>query len=346
MHKKFAFLLVALTVISFGAGIARHLLKAAKSTDLRRQQITLIVYANSSFIDAYGPGAEIKKDFEKTCECSVVYVDVGTGRAAIDRLALDAKKRVDVVVGLDLLLLKSAANRVRFQEMNSLEIEWRGDLKKYNFKRFTPYDWSPMGFVYRDNDKKPVAKVASLDEALRTWPEKSMAMADPALSTVGLEWLYWLFRTRENVDSSLKQLSKLTYVVTPNWSAAYGLFKKHQVPMAFSYLTSLIYHWQVEKDFSYHFMPFSEGHPVQVEYAAVPEACWNCSVAKQFVAFLVAPATQALIAQKNYMLPVVKNIALAPAFDDLPKVKILSFEKIDEFINQEPTLIESWKKAN
>ncbi len=345
MQKKFVFFFLALTVLAFGVGIGRFILKTARNSDNRRKLVTVVVYAPTSFVDSYGPGEDLKKMFETTCDCTIVYVDVGSSRLAIDRMAFDPKKRVDVVVGLDLLLLKTAATRVKFQELNDLSAPWQDQLRGFSFRRFTPYDWSPMGFVYREPNKD-LPKVASLEAALNELPEKSISLADPNSSTVGLEWLYWLFRTSTNVDESLRKLARLTYIVTPNWSASYGLFKKHQVPMTFSYLTSLLYHWQVEKDHSYQFMQFSEGHPVQVEYAAVPEACWDCAVAKNFVQFLTSVEAQKVLAQKNYMLPAVKNIPLDSSFEELPKVKTLGLEKIDEFVTQQPQLIEVWKKAN
>ena len=345
MQKRFFILILVLTVIAFSAGLIRHLSRTARTSDKRAKEVTLIVYAPTSFVDSYGPGEILKKNFEAHCACTVIYVDVGSGRLAIDRMAAAPKNRVDVVLGLDLLLLKNAASQVKFQALNELSTKWQKPIRGFSFQRFMPYDWSPMGFVYRE-PTKDFSTPPSFAAALASWPEKSLSLADPSSSTVGLEWLYWVYRTQSNPTESLQKLSHLTSVVTPTWSAAYGLFKKHQVNSTFTYLTSLLYHWQVEKDESYRFLPFQEGHPIQVEYAAVPESCWNCTTAKNFVEYLVTPEAQKIIAEKNYMLPVIENVSLDPIFENLPTVTPLGLEKIDDFLNQQAQLIEAWRKAN
>jgi thiamine transport system substrate-binding protein len=349
VQKHILVVFFTLAVIAFSVGIWHSFKVTAAHQGESSKEVTLLVYAPTSFVDSYGPGDEIKKLFEAQCGCTVVYVDVGGARAALDRLELDSTKHVDVVLGLDLLLLRGAATRVKFQEVLEPKYPSVPELKDYHYQRFTPYDWSPMGFVYNTKDSKigsrDITEIKSWADAFKLWPEKSIALEDPSLSTPGLEWLFWLYRTQPDIEGGLKALAHATYTVTPTWSAAYGLFKNHQVKSTFSYLTSLIYHWHVEKNHDYQFLAFDEGQPLQIEFAAVPDVCWSCDIGKNFVLFLTSPPIQKIIAEKNYMRPVTANVEVAPEFGELPKVKLLSAEKLDDFVKDQSHLIELWKHA-
>jgi thiamine transport system substrate-binding protein len=340
LKSKFILLLVVVTVIVFAVAMYRAFSRVSAHTEDRAKAANLIVYTHSSFIDAYGPGAELKAEFEKSCVCTVEYVDVGGAAALIERIKLDPSRRVDVVVGLDYLLLSRAAENIRFQEIDRPEIKWNEAIKTLTFARFVPYDWSPMGFIYRQGEVEPAHSWSELTQKMAA---KSVSLQDPSLSTPGLEWLYWLFSTSSDLSAQLKSLNRVVHSYSPSWSAAYGLFKKDQTRATFSYLTSLAYHWQDEKDRRYQFMVFNEGQPLQVEYAAVPEACWNCNVAKKFVEFLTSPFAQKIIAAKNYMLPVAQDAETPTVFAELPKVKILDSKQTEEFVKQQASLIELWR---
>jgi len=245
--------------------------------------------------------------------------------------------------------LRQATERVKFEELHEAENTRVPEMKEYHYQRFAPYDWSPMGFVYNsknaDVGSGEITQIKSWSDALRLFPEKSIALEDPALSTPGLEWLFWLYRTQSDLEASLKKLARATYTVTPTWSTAYGLFKNSQVKSTFSYLTSLIYHWSVEKNHDFDFLPFTDGQPLQIEFAAVPNACWSCDIGKDFVTFLATPEVQKIIAAKNYMFPVTAGVDLPPEFSQLPKVKLLSSDKLDDFIKDQDRLIDLWKHA-
>lgn len=342
MGKKIVFALAILTVV-FAVALSQMFLKTKSHREDRVKAANLIVYTHSSFMDAYGPGAELKLEFEKTCECTVEYIDAGGAASALERIRLDPKRRVDVIMGLDHLILARAAQSIRVQDIAApSNTEWVESIKPFVYPRFVPYDWSPMGFVYRRGEVQPAR---SWPEAFAQLPKNSVSLPDPALSTPGLELLYWLFVSTPHFEDSLRRLKPIVHSYSPSWSASYGLFKKKQAKVTFSYLTSLVYHWQDEKDESYQFMVFQEGHPAQIEYAAVPDSCWNCNVAKNFVHFLISPFAQQKLAAKNYMLPVVNTISLGDAFLGLPNVKILGPEKLDEFVSRQNEWLELWRSS-
>jgi thiamine transport system substrate-binding protein len=90
-------------------------------------------------------------------------------------------------------------------------------------------------------------------------------------------------------------------------------------------------------------MSFSNGHPLQIEYAAVPDTCWNCNVGKRFVEFLGSPWAQKLLAEKNFMLPIRADVELPAVFKELPKVKTLAPTDVENFVNERQVLLDIWR---
>ncbi len=70
---------------------------------------TLTIYTYESFVAEWGPGAAIKANFEKTCDCTVDWVALTDGVAMLNRLKLEGKDtKADVVLGLDTNLTDEA----------------------------------------------------------------------------------------------------------------------------------------------------------------------------------------------------------------------------------------------
>src|SRR5690606_28149989 len=95
----------------------------------------------------------------------------------------------------------------------------------------------------------------------------------------------------------------------------------------------------------YDFMVFTEGHPLQIEFAGVPNNCWNCGLAKQFVRFLLQPEAQKILMAKNFMHPAVAGIEAGTIYSELPKVQHLPAETLNEFVQNQKEILEHWQKA-
>lgn len=54
---------------------------------------TLTVYTYDSFAAEWGPGPQIKKNFEAQCGCELKLVSLGDGVALLNRLRMEGKKR-------------------------------------------------------------------------------------------------------------------------------------------------------------------------------------------------------------------------------------------------------------
>ncbi|MCB0351076.1 MAG: hypothetical protein KDD38_07820, partial [Bdellovibrionales bacterium] len=218
---KIIFSLSALTIIVFAIAMVKSFINLKSSRETRVKAANVIVYTHSSFMDAYGSGAELKAEFEKSCDCTIEYVDVGGAASAIERIKLDPERRVDVILGLDHLLLGRAAQHIKVQEIVPPDINWVKAIRPYVYSRFMPYDWSPMGFIYRKSETQPAK---NWKEAFQSLPKNSMSVQDPSMSAPGLEFLYWLYATQEDFAAALKKVSPIIHTYSPSWSASYGLF--------------------------------------------------------------------------------------------------------------------------
>ena len=124
-------------------------------------------------------------------------------------------------------------------------------------------------------------------------------------------------------------------------STAYGLFTKKQTNIAFSYLTSLAYHWIEEKSKEFQVMRFELGHPYQIEFAGVVADSPRIQVALQFLKFLHSPQVQKLIMTKNYMFPVIQDIENQTAFAELPRLPLVENHTLQK---SEKAYLQHWKQ--
>ncbi len=280
------------------------------------KKLRLLTYA--TFVGANGPGEYLTKDFQKDCGCKVEITAVTDAGMLLERLKM---ARFDVVVGLDQLMLANARKNFAWQTLTAEGVEWNPAIAEFADSEFVPFDWSPMSFVYRKGPGKVPQK---FDELLDPGYRKQFAVQDPHASSPGMQFYNWVADLKgAGTVEFLGKFKENVFSVSPSWAFAYGLFKKNQVKFVFSYLTSLAYHWSVDNDRSFQVLSFPEGHPVQVELAAVPASCKECELGAEFVQHLLQPESQLIIMTRNYMLPVLKSVEQGSVFAELPQLKVL-----------------------
>lgn len=343
----FALLLIA-AVAAAGFGLYHTFTTFNRSANKDGLKPKVVIYTYSSFLDSFGPGPMIKSIFEKECLCTVEFVDVGSGSLLIERLKMVPDQQVDLVIGLDQLNLKRAVENVPWKVIKAVPQDWEDIAKASTYPMFIPLDYAPMTFVYRDGEAPAQAK--SFDEWTKAVPRKSIALQEPSLSSPGLEFLYWMFSlakqdAKGDLTARIASLAPSIHSVSPEWSGSYSLFQSGSAKAVFTYVTSLVYHEVEQKKTNFRAASFSEGHPVQIEYVGIPEQCISCGLAEAFVNILMRPDVQKIIMEKNYMLPVVKGVSKGTPFEALPQLKMLPSTDMDQFSDQQKTLLETWKTA-
>src|SRR5690606_21349472 len=116
-----------------------------------------------------------------------------------------------------------------------------------------------------------------------------------------------------------------TVTVTKGWSEAYTLFLEGEADYVLSYTTSPAYHLLVEEESRYQAALFSEGHPMQIEVAAISRYSQQADLARDFLQFLLSEEAQQIIPVTNWMLPVRESMELPEAFDQLIQPQTVGF---------------------
>lgn len=322
--------LLAFSVLSF-----THLAFAEKPT--------LTVYTYDSFAAQWGPGPQIKKNFEAQCDCELKLVSLGDGVALLNRLRMEGQKsKADIVLGLDNNLIASAKSTGLFvpAEINTdaitLPIEW-------NDATFIPYDYGYFAFIYDTNKiKNPPKSMEALLNSPESW---KIIYQDPRTSTPGLGLMLWIEKLYgdKSADAWQKMASK-TLTVTKGWSEAYGLFLKGEGDFVLSYTSSPGYQILNDNKDNYAAALFDEGHYMQVEVAARLKNSPQPELAKQFLQFMLTPEFQSTLPTTNWMYPVI-DIPLPEVYNALPlPKKSLQFSS-QEVAKERQTWVRLWQSA-
>lgn len=314
--------------ILLGVGLVFGLLVGRQlyiSRDLPRaefevKKLRLLTY--STFVGATGPGGDIIRQFEKDHGCKVEVTSSTDAGLLLERMKVAAvSSPFDVVIGLDQLLIPDAEEQFKWKELFFGKEGRDPIIAEYASKYFVPYDWSPLTFIYRKGD---FAVPESLNDLTDPKFAKQFALQDPRSSSPGLQFSKWVEAVQgDGAEEFLKKFKPNVNSVSPSWAFSYGLFKKEQTRFVWSYLTSLAFHWGVENERDFRVVEFKDGHPAQVEYMAIPDACRECELAEKFVEAMLKPESQKLIMEKNFMLPVIKGLEAGTVFGQLPQLKIL-----------------------
>lgn len=284
--------------------------KNDNSLPVAQEKPLLRVFGYSSFTGKYGPGPQLKELFEKDCNCRLEYIEGSDSGILLQRLKLEGESLgADLVLGLDQFDLQKALGEQSWQKLNftglDLEPEIKGLIKN---DYFVPYDWGVLAFMGRKSDGGAVP--VQLDGLLAPEFEKKIALEDPRTSSPGLQFLWWVVKSKGE-EEGFKFLGKLldqAHSFSSSWSTAIGLFNKKQAKLVFTYSTSPIYYQVEEKSEDPVAYEFNEPHPMQFEFVGIPEFCRHCELATKFVNLMLSPEGQKIIMAKNYMFPVLRGV--------------------------------------
>lgn len=302
---------------------------------------TLRIFSSNSFASQWGPGPKLKEIFEASCNCYVQFVEGADAGVILQRLKIEAEGLgADLVLGLDQFDLQKALIEFRWNQLNYSNLNLDPNIREVlanNF--FVPYDWGVLSFMRRKNS---TVEVLSLDDLLKPELAKKVLIQDPRTSSPGLQFLYWVVKTKgeEAGFRYMDQLLQQVHSVTPSWSLSIGLYNKKQADLVFSYITSPIYYEVEENNFENEIIEFKEALPVQLEFVGIPELCRNCQLAEKFVNFILSAEGQKIIMEKNYMFPALGGVRENTKFDiaknykKLMKVDIPSDVEVDRLLKR------------
>lgn len=336
--KHFIIFLTAVFLFLFIAHVNKN-----QSFLIREQKAVLKVFTYSSFASKWGPGPVLKSIFEKSCNCQVEFIEGADTGILLQRLKIEGEKLgADLVIGFDQYDLQKAVVELNWRSMDfsSLDVD---PIVKSSLKNefFVPYDWGVLSFVTKKDFR--ISPTISLDDLTRSEYSRKIALQDPRTSSVGLQFVMWVLKTKgqEEGYKYLGRMMQQAHSHSPSWSTAYGLFKSGQVDLVFSYLTSPLYHQIEEKNENFKALEMVEPQPVQVEFAGIPSFCRSCELAENFLNLLLSPEGQKIVMEKNYMMPVLKNVKTGTPFEQI-KIPFRLLEVDYPSINQIEEVQKQW----
>ncbi len=317
------------------------------SEKVERDPGAVRVMTYSSFIQKWGAGPEIAKRFEEETGLKIQWINAGNAGLLIERLKFKKETdQPDIIIGLDQFSIHEARKFFTWMSMKENYSNMGSSLlpRGAQFSDFLAYDWGPLTFVYKEGEIDPPE---SLQDLASEKYDNKLLLQDPRMSSPGLQFLLWVLADmgQEKGFEFLERLKPSIRVMSPSWSSSYNIFKLQQPTMVFSYFTSPLYHQLEENDDSYKAVSFKNPHPIQVEYAGVPDFCVNCKGAHQLAQFLLRPEIQKILMKKNYMFPVGKEALQGESFR-LPE-NVQYYKPIENLtlIKKKRQLVNIWKKV-
>ena len=313
----------------------------------------LKVLSYSSFTGVYGPGPALKKQFEQTCQCEVQWFLAEDSTALLKNFLMI--KKIDMVLGWD-QITKRQANKDLWEKISGfnnkvfLESQSLSNPNSQNktpphqkvlrlFKNdfFIPFDWSPIGFIYKDK----VYKISSLKD-LSDFKAK-ISFPEPRASNLGLQFYYWIYEyfngDTQKIAEFLKSLKNKVYGPVFSWSQAYGFFRKGQTQLSLSYLSSLLYHQKEGQEYFFADFP-KEQQAYHVEFFSISKKSKNKNLAFKFAQLLLSKEGQEILLDKNYMFPISPDYSLS-----FKSIQPLQYNKLEEFLTQKQELLKLWEQA-
>jgi len=287
----------------------------------------LTIYTYDGFAAEWGPAPALKSGFEAICGgCTIDWVAADSSSCTRRRVQLEGPTTpADIIVGLDTAVAGEARATGLFSD-HGLTLDNLVLPGGWTDQQFVPFDYSHFAFMH-DTDTMPVPP-KSFEELIALPDTVKIAIQDPRSSTPGFGLVLWVKAAYGDRASEIwTGLKPHILAITRDWSDSYNLFLSGEADMALSYTTSPAYHIIEDGDDTIKAALFEEGHYPQIEVAGVLKSSDQQELAKQFLAYLLTPEAQKIIAEANWMFPVIDLGAdLNPAFANLPEPeKTLTF---------------------
>jgi thiamine transport system substrate-binding protein len=307
-------LCIIFLVLALAAGCVK---RTGVSADGRSGEV--VVYTYDSFVTEWGPGPALEKLFKEKTGYALTFVPAGDAVQVFSRAVMEKNSpQADVILGIDNNLL-ARAKQADIAE--SYKPKAYADIPEHlaldSDMRFVPYDWSYFSFIYDSEaaDGLRVEAPKSLGDLTKSEYAKKIILMDPRTSTPGLGFVSWTVAAfGENYVDYWKALKPNILTMAPGWSSGYGLFTEGEAPLVISYTTSPPYHLEYDKTTRYKALIFEQGHPMQVEFAAVLKGAPNKNGAEAFIDFLLSVDAQNILPLTQWMYPANKNAVLPPSF--------------------------------
>ena len=290
------------------------------STASAQEKPEIVIYTYDSFASEWGPGPQIKAEFEKTCNCTVTFVGLDSSVGILGRIQLEgAASKADIALGLDTSLTSVAADTGLFAPHRldiAGELALPAAANDWQDPNFVPFDWGYFAFNY--DSSRLADPPGSFEELVSADNDLKIVIQDPRTATPGLGLMLWINAVYgDQAPLFWAKLAPKLVTVTKGWWDAYSMFLEGEADMVLSYSTSPAYHLIAEGKDNYAAATFDEGHYLQIEVAAILKSSKQPELAQQFLQALLSEKMQSILPTTNWMYPAAASARLPIGFEGL-----------------------------
>ncbi len=281
----------------------------------------LVVYTTKSFGGEYGPGPKIAELFKASTNIEIEFVFCKEG--VLNRSILEGKNtQADVLVGIDNHTIEIAKKAKILQAYRPKDAEKKIDENLRIDKNWllTPFDYGYLCFMFDTKSNLPAPQ--KLSDLTKPEYKAKIVIFDPRTSTTGLGFVAWVEEIYKDKSNDFwKALKPNVFLMARKWSEGYPLLTKGEVPLAFSYTSSLAAHILYDKTERFQPLIFDDGHMVHIEGMGVSAYSKRVKNAKAFIDFMLTEEAQNCLPETQFMYPILKNIALPKSYTSVPQPK-------------------------
>ncbi|PSP70016.1 thiamine ABC transporter substrate-binding protein [Halobacteriales archaeon QH_8_67_27] len=288
----------------------------------------------SSFVDApsSAPGPWLKEQFESEYDAKLQwFAPEGNMDYFLQR------RQQNVTIDTDLFLGLTPENLVKadretadgdslFTTVDTSDLSNESHVvDDYRFDpqdRAVPFGASYISLVYNQNmlDERGVSGPETFDDLVSEPYTDGLLVPNPQNSETGLEFLFWTV-AQFGEDGYLDYWSDLMdngTQILQSWGTAYDAYSSGEAPMVVSFSTDQVFADRYGEDMAEHQIGFPNGQGyAYLEGAAPFTGTDRMDLATKFIDYILQPAVQAEIAQRNVALPAVDNADLPDSYYDL-----------------------------
>lgn len=293
---------------------------AGGSGDSGDRSKEVVIYTYDSFVSEWGAGPELARLFEKKTGIKCTLIDAGDGSQILSRVIIEKNNpQADIVLGVDNNQMKAVRASGIFEAYKPAGADEviPPDLRLADDWLVTSYDWSYFAMIYDTQSSVPAP--SSLEELANPVYRKKIILMDPRTSTPGMGFVAWTLAVFGNgYEDFWRALKPNILTMAPGWSTGYGLFTSGEAPLVISYTTSPAYHVEYGEGDRFQALIFDNGHPLQIEGAAVLKNAPNREGARLFLDFLISEEAQNVLPLTQWMYPVNTAVKMPDSYKAAP----------------------------
>ena len=286
-------------------------------------ELTVATYG--AFVDApsTSPGDWLKEEFESEFDGEITYQTPDAGvNYYVEREMEGADIDADVYLGLNTDELVDVDSQLDAELFESgLDLAGQGNVREgLDFDpegRAIPFNTGYISLVYDGTETEaPETFEGLLDDR----HSGDLIAQDPAQSTTGKAFLYHTVH-HFGEDGYLDFWSDLQdndVRVLGSWSDAYAAWGEGEAPMVVSYSTDQVFAAQEGANLEEHQIRFLDDQAyANPEGVGIFADAANPNLSRDFIEFLLRPAIQGEIAQRNVVFPATENAELPAEYAEL-----------------------------